>query len=123
MIDEIELSGIKYPLKCHEDTRDDGIISYTFSALVNDKRYMFKTQYTSSDINSPPIYGMSAKEVLLDIMYFEMKAELFGIVYNTTFKKQCEIVSECKTIEELLAASAHDSVFAAYMFNFPTDIS
>ena len=118
MITEIELSGIKYPITVREKVYDEDIVSYTFSTLVNGRTYLLNTKYTSKQLNSPPIFGLSAKEELRNIMYLELKAELFGIVYNASFAKQCEIASECKNDEELFVVSAHDTVFAAWLHNF-----
>lgn len=117
MIDEVELSGIKYPIIAHENVFD-GLKTITFSVTINGKTFRMKPKYTSEDLNMPPLFGISAEEELRNIMYFELKAELFGIVYNTTFKTQCDIASQCETTEDLLAVSAHDSVFAAFLYNF-----
>lgn len=118
MITEIELSGIKYPITVHENVYEEDIVSYTFSTLVNGRTYLLHTKYTTKQLNSPPTFGISAEEELRDIMYHELKSELFGIVYNTSVAKQYEIASECKNDEELLAAAAHDTVFAAWLYNF-----
>jgi hypothetical protein len=117
MITEIELSGIKYPIISHENL-SDGLKIYTFSVVVDGKTVHLRVKYTSESLDSPPIFGISAEEELRNIMYLELKAELFAIVYNTSFKKQCEIASECENVEELLAVSTHDTVFAAWLANF-----
>lgn len=117
MITEIELSGIKYPITLHKDV-SGGLKIYTFSVVVDDKTFPLRATYTSKSLDSPQIFGLSAEEELQNIMYLELKAELFGIVYNTSFAKQCKIASECKNDEELFAVSSHDSVFAAWLYNF-----
>jgi hypothetical protein len=117
MITEIELSGIKYPITSHENV-SDGLKICTFSVVVDGKTFPLRATYTSKSLDSPSIFGISAKEELRNIMYLELKAELFGIVYNVSFAKQCEIASECKNDEELFAVSSHDSVFAAWLYNF-----
>jgi hypothetical protein len=117
MIDEIELSGIKYPITLNDNV-SDGLKIYTFSVVVNDKLFHMRLTYTSASLDNPPIFGISAEEALRNIMYHELKAELFEIVYNASFAKQCDIASECKNDEELFAVSTHDSVFAAWLANF-----
>jgi len=117
MITEIELSGIKYTITPHENL-SDGLKIYTFSVVVDGKTVHLRAKYTSKSLDSPPIFRISAEEELRNIMYLELKAELFAIVYNVSFTKQCEIASECKNDEELFAVSAHDKVFAACLYNF-----
>lgn len=117
MITEIELSGIKYPITLHEDI-SDGLKICKFSVVVNGKQFYMRVTHTFEQLNIPSTFGISAEEELRNIMYHELKSELFGIVYNTSVTKQYEIASECKNDEELLAAAAHDTVFAAWLYNF-----
>lgn len=122
LVTEIELSGIKYPITLHENV-SDGLKVYTFSVVINSKQFHLRATYTSENLDSPPIFGISAEEELRNIMYHELKAELFEIVYNTSFKKQCEIASQCKNDEELFEVSTHDTVFAAWLYNFDSHSS
>jgi len=117
MITEIELSGIKYPITTHENVSDDLKIC-TFSVVVNGKQFHMKVTHTFEQLSRPPIFGINVEEELRNIMYHELKSELFGIVYNTSVAKQYEIASECKNDEELFAAASHDTVFAAWLYNF-----
>lgn len=120
MISEVELSGIKYPVTEHENISEEGLKTYSFSTVVNDKTFSMKTTYTSKHIEELPLYGFAieVEEELRNILYFELKAELFGIVYNTSFKEQCDKAAQCKNDEELYAASAYDPIFTEWLRNF-----
>lgn len=118
MITEIELSGIKYPVLVHEDFSDTELVKYGFSVVVNGETFPMKCYYTSENLKMSPIFGIPTEEALYNIIYFELKAELFQIVYNTSFGEQCDKAAKCSIEEELYAASVNDSIFTEWLHNF-----
>ena len=77
-----------------------------------------KVFYTSENLKMPSALGIPTEEALYNILYFELKAELFQIVYNTSFGEQCDKAAKCSTEEELYAVSVNDSTFTEWLHNF-----
>ena len=119
-INSIEFEGISYPVKSQR-TDDDKRVKYDFYILVNETECKAQTQLTKALVDDLKlIQGLDAEEELKNILVYELKADLFKILYNETLRDQLEKVFGLigKTNEDLQALADVDEPFAVYLRNF-----
>jgi hypothetical protein len=121
-IDSIEFEGISYPVKIQRST-DDQLAEYDFYLIVDETEYKAQSQIklTKTLIDDfKLIKGLHAEEELKNILLYELKADLFKILYNETLRDQLEKVFGLvgKTNDDLQALADKDEPFAAYLRNF-----
>ena len=119
-INSIEFEGISYPVKSQRNETDKHVI-YDYFIEVNETEYKSQARLTTSLINvMSQIQDLNAEEELKNILVYELKADLFKILYNETLRDQLEKVFDLvgKTNEDLQALADVDEPFAVYLRNF-----
>lgn len=119
-IENIIFEGITYPVRPQRNETDKHVI-YDYFVEVNETEHKIQAQMTTSLINDmSEIQGLNAEEELKNILIYELKADLFKILYNETVSEQLEKVFGLvgKTNEDLQALADVDEPFAVYLRNF-----
>jgi hypothetical protein len=120
IIENIIFEGITYPVVSKRNA-DDDIVKYDFHLVVNGTEYKTQAELTMALIDDMKlIQGLNAEEELKNILIYELKADLFKVLYNETVREQLDKVFGLvgKTNEDLQALADIDEPFAVYLKNF-----
>ncbi len=119
-IENIIFEGITYPVVSKRNA-DDDIVKYDFYLVVNGTEYKAQAKLTKTFIDDMKlIQGLDTEEELNNILIYELKADLFKVLYNETVREQLVKVFDLvgKTNEDLQALADVDEPFAVYLRNF-----
>ena len=122
-IESISFEGSTYPVKLKRNA-DDDLVMYEFHILVNGTSYRAGTQLTDTLVNDmQSICGLDVEEELKNVLVYELKADLFKILYNETVIEQLDKAFGLvgKTNDDLQALADKDETFAVYLRNFNMD--
>lgn len=120
MIENIEFEGVNYPVLI-DKLIENNITKIKFSIVLNDKPHQLKATIDTVLVDDlKQICGLDAEKELENVIIYEIKLEIFQILYNTTVKEQFDKVQALadKSDNELQELIDTDELFAIYMRNF-----